>query len=235
MTKYKYGNPEAPIVLIQPVGDHDLPEIEGEVAQIRKLTALDFQMIAVKVDDWNLDLSPWRSPAVFGKEDFGDGAASLLEEILRLCSDESKTYYLGGYSLAGLFSLWASYQTDRFAGIAAASPSVWFPGFLPYMKEHENQSRAVYLSLGDKEEKTKNPVMATVGDCIREAHAWLQLCGILSTNYASVFEYICNGTAYYEQATLTGTAETGKSIETLRFAEMLSSFAQIPGDVDSTA
>lgn len=83
MTKYKYGNPEAPIVLIQPVGDHDLPEIEGEVAQIRKLTALDFQMIAVKVDDWNLDLSPWRSPAVFGKEDFGGGAASLLEEILR--------------------------------------------------------------------------------------------------------------------------------------------------------
>ena len=65
MTKYKYGNPEAPIVLIQPVGDHDLPEIEGEVAQIRKLTALDFQMIAVKVDDWNLDLSPWRSPAAF--------------------------------------------------------------------------------------------------------------------------------------------------------------------------
>ena len=30
MTKYKYGNPEASIVLIQPVGDHDLPEIEGE-------------------------------------------------------------------------------------------------------------------------------------------------------------------------------------------------------------
>ena len=144
MTKYKYGNPEAPIVLIQPVGDHDLPEIEGKVAQIRKLTALDFQMIAVKVDDWNLDLSPWKAPAVFGNEDFGEGAASLLEEILRLCSDESKTYYLGGYSLAGLFSLWASYQTD-------------------------------------KEEKTKNPVMATVGDCIREAHAWLQQCGIRST------------------------------------------------------
>ena len=107
MTKYKYGNPEAPIVLIQPVGDHDLQEIEGEVAQILKLTALDFQMIAV-----------------FGNEDFGEGAASLLEEILRLCSDESKTYYLGGYSLAGLFSLWASYQTDRFAELAAASHSV---------------------------------------------------------------------------------------------------------------
>ena len=167
--------------MIQSVGDHDLPEIEGEVAQIRKLTALDFQMIAVKVDDWNLDLSPWRSPAVFGKEDFGGGAASLLEVILRLRSDESKTYYLGGYSLAGLFSLWASYQTDRFAGIAAASPSVWFPGFLSYMKEHENQSRAVYLSLGDKEEKTRNSVMVQVGNCIRQAYAWLNEEGIRCT------------------------------------------------------
>ena len=55
------------------------------------------------------------------------------------------------------------------------------------------------------------------------------------TSYAPVFEYIYNGTAYREQATLTGTAETGKSVESLRFAEMLSSFAQIPGDVDSAA
>ena len=181
MTIYEYGNPDADTVLIQLTGDHELSVLKNEVEEIRKRTSTDFRLIAAKVDDWNYELSPWKAPAVFGNEDFGGGAASLLEEILRLCSDESKTYYLGGYSLAGLFSLWASYQTDRFAGIAAASPSVWFPGFLPYMKEHENQSRAVYLSLGDKEEKTKNPVMATVGDCIREAHAWLQQCGIGST------------------------------------------------------
>ena len=55
------------------------------------------------------------------------------------------------------------------------------------------------------------------------------------TSYAPVFEYVCNGAVYHEQATLTGTAETGKSIENLGFAEMLSSFAQIPGDVDSVA
>ena len=35
--------------------------------------------------------------------------------------------------------------------------------------------------------------------------------------------------------TMPNTGETGKSVETLRFAEMLSSFAQFPGDVDSTA
>ena len=121
------------------------------------------------------------------------------------------------------------------------------------------------------------------------------------TSYAPVFGYVCNGTAYHEQTTLTvpyrllrrmtegntypiyihskhpgvcvlkrrirfttviefgyvfgssnfvaailkmvhrnmwtmpNTGETGKSVETLRFAEMLSSFAQFPGDVDSTA
>ena len=35
--------------------------------------------------------------------------------------------------------------------------------------------------------------------------------------------------------TMPNTGETGKSVETLRFAEMLSSFVQFPGDVDSTA
>ena len=45
---------------------------------------------------------------------------------------------------------------------------MWFPGFTDYMKEHKIWTDAVYLSLGDREEKTRNPVMATVGSCIRE-------------------------------------------------------------------
>ena len=101
MITYTYGNPEASIVLMQPVDDHDLSEIESEITQIQKMTSLDFQLIAVKVDDWNKDLSPWKAPAVFGNEDFGDGASRLLEEIMLLTSDDNKIYYLGGYSLAG--------------------------------------------------------------------------------------------------------------------------------------
>ena len=75
---------------------------------------------------------------------------------------------LGGYSLAAFFALWAAYQTDCFAGVAAASPSVWFPGWMDYVKANEICVNTIYLSLGDKEEKAKNPVMARVGDCIRE-------------------------------------------------------------------
>ena len=74
--------------------------------------------------------------------------------------------FIGGYSLAGLFALWSIYQTDRFAACAAASPSVWFPGWLKYASEHAPKTKAVYLSLGDKEKKARNPLMATVADCI---------------------------------------------------------------------
>ena len=118
MTLHYFADKNADTVLIQPVGDHDLPEIENEVAEIKKLTSVDFQLIAVKVDDWNRELSPWEAPAVFGNEDFGNGAEDTLAEILTLCSDKSKNYYIGGYSLAGLFALWAALIFRRCGGFS---------------------------------------------------------------------------------------------------------------------
>ena len=173
-----YGNPEASAVLIQMVDEHDLEGLESEAAEIRKLTGEDFYLMAVKVGNWNTDLSPWHAPAVFGREDFGSGAADTLSEVLKYTENKSKAWFIGGYSLAGLFALWAAYQTDMFQGVAAASPSVWFPGFSEYMKENRIQANSVYLSLGDREEKTRNPVMAAVGDRIREAYELLQGQGI---------------------------------------------------------
>ena len=77
---------------------------------------------------------------------------------------------LGGYSLAAFFSLWAAYQTDRFCGITAASPSVWFPGWDSYICEHEVRAPIVYLSLGNKEAKTRNKTMAAVADRIQQMY-----------------------------------------------------------------
>ena len=181
MVTYEYGNPHAAITLVQPVDDHDRAGIEAEVTEIQRLSGQETRLLAVKVESWNRDLSPWPAPAAFGKDDFGDGAGELLTEILKLCQDESKIYYLGGYSLAALFSLWAAYQTDKFAGIAAASPSIWFPRFVDYMKSTAIKCPNVYLSLGDKEEKTKNAVMSSVGDCIRDGCAWLKEQGLNCT------------------------------------------------------
>ena len=86
---------------------------------------------------------------------------------------ENVKIILGGYSLAGLFSLWASTQANLFCGIAAASPSVWFPGWMKFEQQHPIQAQHVYLSLGNKEEHTKNAVMAAVGDNIRTLHSRL--------------------------------------------------------------
>ena len=176
----EYGDPAARAVLIQPVDEQDLSVIENEVNVIKQLSDRDFRLITFKVENWNRDLSPWKAPAVFGKRDFGDGAEDTLSEILKVCSDRDREYIIGGYSLAALFSLWAVYQTDVFAAAAAASPSMWFPGFIEYMSENVIRCKAVYLSLGDKEERTKNRVMATVGDRIREAYDILQKAGIES-------------------------------------------------------
>ncbi len=178
MKTYEFGNPDSDTVLIQPVDDHDLEGIENEFRTIVSSCDMSIRLIAVRIDDWNNDLSPWEAPAVFGKESFGGGAAETLGELLGLCGDKSRTYYIGGYSLAGLFALWAAYQTDTFDGVAAASPSLWFPGFVDYMNKNEIRTDTVYLSLGDKEEKARNPIMATVGDRIREAYVLLKGRGV---------------------------------------------------------
>lgn len=181
MQLYEFGPEAAENVLIQPVGDHDLPLIENEIAEIRRRTEIPFRLTAVKVESWNRDLSPWPAPAVFGNEDFGDGAAALLREILPLCADEGKRYFIGGYSMAGLFALWSAFQAEVFSGAAAASPSMWFPGLMEYLRGSACGCGAVYLSLGNREEKTANPVMRTVGDRIREGYELLRVRGVRCT------------------------------------------------------
>ena len=181
-----WGDPGADTLLLQMIDAHDAEFMEQEVSHIRELTGGQaFCLRAVRVKSWNQDLSPWPAPAVFGNEDFGDGAAETLrflrDEVLSgSCADAApvdRRVYLGGYSLAGLFALWAGYQTDAFDGIAAASPSIWFPGFLTYMREQDLHAEAAYLSLGDREERTRNPVMSQVGKAIREAEEILKQAG----------------------------------------------------------
>ena len=174
MELIEYGNRKARIVLLQPVGEHDEDSVEKELACIKENTSEDFRLIALRVSDWNKDLSPWEAPAVFGKEGFGGCAAETLATITGICGESEVKYCIGGYSLAGLFALWAAYRSNLFSGVAAASPSMWFPGFTELMREQKVKCRNIYLSLGDREEKTRNPVMAEVGNRIREAQEILK-------------------------------------------------------------
>ena len=178
MEVIEFENTAASTILIQPVDNFDLAGLEREIDWIKKSCPGDFGLLAVKVDSWNQDLSPWKAAAVFGKEDFGQGAQKTLDFILNLCHAPGKKYFLGGYSLAGLFSLWAGFKTDLFSGIGAASPSAWFPSFTDYAENHPCKCKNIYLSLGDREEKTKNPVMSKVGECILQIKETLENQGI---------------------------------------------------------
>ena len=182
MNIHQFKNQTADTILIQPVDEHDLSLIEKQIQMIDEMTGgQDYGLLAYEVDDWNGALSPWAAPPVFGKEPFGGKASQTLEEIRKDIRqrfgdllDSRRRYIVGGYSLAGLFALWAAFQCDDFCGLAAASPSVWFPGFADYVSEHKIQSERVYLSLGDREEKTKNATMRTVGNTIQEIYSDLQ-------------------------------------------------------------
>lgn len=50
---------------------------------------------------------------------------------------------------------------------------MWFPGWMEFEQQHPIQTQHIYLSLGDKEEHTKNADMAVVGDNIRTLHSRL--------------------------------------------------------------
>ena len=181
-----YGEPHAEYLLLQMTGEHELQSMESEVTAIAQ-SAHRFLFAAIPVESWNDALSPWKSPAVWGKQGFGGNAMDTLHFLTERVMPTLKQQFdlpenikiiLGGYSLAGLFALWASTQTNLFCGIAAASPSVWFPGWMEFEQQHPIQAQRVYLSLGDKEERTKNAVMAVVGDHIRTLHSQLTARGV---------------------------------------------------------
>ena len=176
-----YGEANAEYLLLQMTGEHEQQSMESEVAAIAQ-SAHHFLFAAVPVANWNDALSPWEAPAVWGKQGFGGKAADTLsfltEQVIPTLKQqfhlpENVKIILGGYSLAGLFALWASTQTNLFYGVAAASPSVWFPGWMEFEQRHPIQAQRIYLSLGDREERTRNATLAVVGDNIRTLHSQL--------------------------------------------------------------
>lgn len=174
-------------ILVQPVDSHDMEEMTSEIVYIEQHSDKSFMLAAVKISKWNDELTPWQAPPVFGKIPFGDCAAQTLkfitDTLLPAITTDGKgqNVILGGYSLAGLFSLWSAWQTDVFEAVVAASPSVWYKDWLDYSSAHNSKVKHVYLSLGDHEYHSKNALMATVGEAIEKQKSILDAQGIENT------------------------------------------------------
>lgn len=133
----------APVVyLLGDVADHSPVQIPEGVS-----------LVNIGVDLWEENFSPWCAPRVFAKgPNFGNGAQKTLDTLINQVIPwaepdlaESPAYrVLVGYSLAGLFSLWAGVSpqpgaphvdvpTPTFQRFGAVSGSFWFPGLLDYV------------------------------------------------------------------------------------------------------
>ncbi|MBQ2656977.1 MAG: hypothetical protein IJF87_00210 [Erysipelotrichaceae bacterium] len=167
------GKDVLPLVLIN--CDEDAERIYD---LCKEMGSKDFILAAVSGFDWNRDLSPWPFDPVFKGGDPFTGKAddylsylkdTLLPEIEEeITKHNKKIFYrvLAGYSLAGLFALYSAFKCDLFTKIVSASGSLWYPGFLEYVENHalSNSISHIYLSLGDLESHTRNPVMQKVED-----------------------------------------------------------------------
>lgn len=177
--------PEAPITYLNTFSD----EGQKVYGAAQPDGCPPFTLVTISNLDWNRDMAPWDSPAAFKKgEPFTGGADDylrlLVEEIIPRAEKElpgpPAWRGIAGYSLAGLFALYAIYRTDVFSRVGCMSGSLWFPGFKEYVFSHEPKRRpdCIYFFLGDKEAKTRNPVLKTVQENTEEIQTFYQNKGI---------------------------------------------------------
>ena len=130
--------------------------------------------------NWNDDLTPWPAEGVFKKaKPFGGRAAEFLDKLTHEIIPEAEKHLgikspeitLLGVSLSGLFAVWSAFNTDAFTNIISISGSLWYDGFVDWMKENTPSPniKKVCMLLGEKEKQAKEKRMATVEECTHTA------------------------------------------------------------------
>lgn len=168
------------MLLVQPVGRHERQELEAEVRLLAETASTPFVLAAFVVERWADELSPWPLLMAGGADGTGGHAAATLAYVERHLLPALTGRYgslpvvVGGYSLAALFALWAARCRPLFAGVAAASPSLWVSDWPAFAAAHPMQAPIVYLSLGRREERAGRAAWAAVGRRVRAEAQTLQ-------------------------------------------------------------
>lgn len=162
------NGPCAPVILTIDFPEHPMPLQEAAVG-------LNASVVTVPVCDWNRYLTPWEAPGLrTDAPSFGGKADELLQELrntlLPYIRDKynvaSVTWAIAGYSLGGLFALYAFMRDLQLCACGCVSGSVWYPGLIDYVQEHARAGagRYAYFSLGKKERRGGAPIMHSVQD-----------------------------------------------------------------------
>ena len=145
------------------------------VEELERPDYSDCNLLVVGNLNWDHDMTPWYCPPLSEKDTPCTGGADEYLDLMQseiiprakeLIKGEPSFLGIAGYSLAGLFAIYAMYRTDIFDRVASMSGSLWFPDFKQYCFEHKIKRNPdkLYLSLGDKEAKSRNKVLMTVQD-----------------------------------------------------------------------
>lgn len=176
---YPCASPDRPVIYLNTVSS------EGrEVWQmLAEMNCPEHSLVTIGGLQWNHDMSPWEIPPIAPNDTPCTGGADgylklLTDEIVpqseKAIPGEVPWRGLAGYSLAGLFAVYAIYRTKMFSRIASISGSLWFPGFREYAISHQpvKKPECLYFSLGDRERKTRNPYLQTVQSSTEELAAY---------------------------------------------------------------
>ncbi|MBE6935545.1 MAG: alpha/beta hydrolase [Ruminococcaceae bacterium] len=172
------------MTVYRPVGEGPFPVIwlcvgaaDAETDQLAELCPVPALLTCAEAD-WNRDYTPWPAPGLRDRPPFGGEGAAHLRLLTEVWMPVVAAQYpvrsgaaytaIMGYSLAGLFALWAACESERFGAAASLSGSLWYDGFIDYVnKENCKPDKRIYLSLGKSEERAGDPRMASVGDNTR--------------------------------------------------------------------
>ena len=173
--KSSEGKLSSPLLILHCFSEEE----EAVVKLLQGQEYFSFPILCINNLEWQKDMCPWDSPALLNKEkDFIGGAdeylflleKEIIPKAVEILGEEPRCYALAGYSLAGLFALYAAYRSSLFSRIASVSGSLWYPDFVSFAKEKKMLSKTekLYLSLGTEEAKTNHAVLSTIESKTRE-------------------------------------------------------------------
>ena len=159
---------------------------EGQAAhELLQSAGCDCTLVVIGGLNWQRDMVPWDAPSPFFAGGTLTGGAeeylhTLTEQILPAAEERlpapPSLRAIAGYSLGGLFALYAVFRSSAFSRFASVSGSLWFPGIVRFVQENlpKAELACACFSLGEKEAHTRNRVLFAVegnteqiADCFR--------------------------------------------------------------------
>ncbi len=171
MTLYLSDKDDSPLILLNNFSGDGKSVVDA----LDNLGAKVYNLLSIGNLNWDHDMTPWYCPPLSPDDTPSTGGADeylrvLLTEILpeakELIKGQPSHTSIAGYSLAGLFAIYAMYKCEAFDRLASMSGSLWFPDFREYCLKNEIKRvpDKLYLSLGDREARTRHELLKTVQD-----------------------------------------------------------------------